>query len=51
VPRPRAVDHRRLLALRRALLTGLGVDADRPADPPGDSAVPAPAAADPEEIR
>ncbi|GAA0806289.1 ABC transporter ATP-binding protein [Spirilliplanes yamanashiensis] len=30
VPRPRALDHPRLLTLRRHLLAGLGVDADRP---------------------
>jgi sulfonate transport system ATP-binding protein len=32
VPRPRAVDHPRLLALRRALLLALGVNADLPTD-------------------
>jgi sulfonate transport system ATP-binding protein len=32
VPRPRALDHPRLLALRRELLTALGVNADLPAD-------------------
>jgi sulfonate transport system ATP-binding protein len=30
VPRPRAVDHPRLLTLRRSLLSALGVDADLP---------------------
>ena len=32
VPRPRALDHPRLLTLRRALLSALGVNADLPTD-------------------
>jgi sulfonate transport system ATP-binding protein len=32
VPRPRALDNPRILALRRALLRALGVDADLPTD-------------------
>ena len=32
VPRPRALDNHRLLTLRRALLTALGVNADLPTD-------------------
>jgi sulfonate transport system ATP-binding protein len=32
VPRPRTLDHPRILALRRALLQALGVNADLPTD-------------------